>query len=100
MKDATEITPEVRQTVYTRDSYDNSPCCILCGKPYPEVHHYIERSRGGMGVEQNLVCLCNSCHRKLHTSKLKEYSQFCRDYLKAHYENWNEEDLIYRKDRA
>lgn len=94
----TDIPTDVRVRVYTRDSFDECPCCIICGRPYPQIHHYIERSRGGMGIEKNLVCLCASCHRKLHQSKYSEYTEFVRDYLKAHYEDWNEEELIYRKD--
>lgn len=93
----TEITPKVRQRVYERDSWDGSPCCIRCGRPYPQVHHYIERSRGGLGIEENLVCLCTWCHAELHNKNYREMSDFVRDYLKNYYEDWDEKKLIRRK---
>lgn len=97
MKDSTDIPPNVRKRVYERDSWDDAPCCIRCGRPYPQVHHYIERSRGGLGIEENLVCLCTWCHTELHNKNYREMSDFVRDYLKNYYEDWNEEKLIRRK---
>ena len=85
MRQATEISPLVRKRVYERDSFDGAPCCIRCGRPYPHVHHYIERSRGGLGIEENLVCLCAGCHEELHVYNYKEMSEFVRDYLKNRY---------------
>ena len=93
----TEIIPKVRQRVYERDSWDGAPCCIRCGRPYPEVHHYIERSRGGLGIEENLVCLCTWCHKDLHNKNYREMTDFVRDYLKNYYEDWDEKKLIRRK---
>lgn len=93
----TDITPKVRQRVYERDSWDGAPCCIRCGRPYPQVHHYIERSRGGLGIEENLVCLCAWCHDELHNQNYREMSDFVRDYLKNYYEDWDEKKLIRRK---
>lgn len=94
----TEITPSVRNMVYERDSYDDHPCCVWCGNPYVEVHHYIERSRGGKGIEENLVCLCKRCHARLHDTADEEIKGFIRDYLKEQYDGWNEEALIARKE--
>ncbi len=97
MRKATEITPEVRAKVYARDSYDGCPCCIVCGKPYPQVHHFIERSRGGLGVEQNLVCLCVNCHARLHNNDYVNMTDFVRNYLKNRYKDWDEKKLIKEK---
>ena len=40
--------------------------CILChstqGLPNA---HYIPRSKGGLGIEQNIVTLCPDCHYRL-----------------------------------
>lgn len=98
----TEISREVRQKVYQRDSWEDTVCCVFCGKPFtrdfrPEVHHYVERSRGGMGIEQNLVCLCASCHKKLHNGdqRIKEYVKM---YLESKYEDWDEKSLIVTKE--
>lgn len=92
----TEISPEVRAVVYKRDSWEETPCCVFCGRPYPEVHHYVERSRGGMGVEQNLICLCPSCHRKLHNGD-RNIKVFCKAYLEDKYEGWEENAQIVQK---
>lgn len=94
----TEIPKRVREKVYERDSYDGAPCCIICGSPYNiEVHHLVERSRGGMGVEENLVCLCSRCHRKLHDTEDGEIKGFIREYLSNHYDGWDESNYIRRK---
>ena len=98
MKDLTEITPKVRERVLRRDSYDDHPCCQYCGSPYNiEVHHLVERSRGGMGIEQNLICLCTRCHQRLHSGE-REIKVFCEDYLHNLYPDYTERDLIYRKE--
>ncbi len=97
MSTKTGIPNAVRKAVYERDSWDGAPCCVYCGKPYPEVHHYIERSRGGMGIEQNLVCLCHRCHQRLHSGH-NEIKTFVRTYLSEKYEGWEEERLIVQKE--
>lgn len=96
-KDLTAIPNDVRYKVYERDSYDGCPCCIWCGKPkYIQVHHYIERSRGGLGIEENLVCLCNQCHSALHKGN-KDIEAYVRIYLSTKYSDWKEDALIARK---
>jgi hypothetical protein len=42
--------------------------CPICGKDKKEmhVHHIIYRSNGGSDRPDNLICLCKSCHKKLH----------------------------------
>lgn len=98
LKDFTHIPKDVRDRVYERDSYDGWACCIYCGKPRGiEVHHFIERSRGGKGIEENLVCLCKQCHTKIHQGDT-DLQNFIRAYLSEHYEGWNEESLIARKE--
>ena len=94
MKDQTDISPCVRKAVYDRDSFDGSPCCVRCGAPFPQVHHFIERSRGGLGIGENLVCLCVQCHYDLHNKDYKEMTEFVRDYLRNQYEDWDESKLI------
>lgn len=97
MSDATGVTPEVRAKVYTRDSWDGCPCCIKCGTPYPQVHHYIERSRGGLGIEENLVCLCADCHRELHDENYRQMTDFVASYLRNKYKDWDEKKLVKEK---
>ena len=56
--------------VYDRDGGK----CFICGK-YIErgtpPHHIKYRSQGGEDVMENLVMLCNECHRKVHDGKIK-----------------------------
>ena len=42
----------------------------MCGK-YTESppHHIIPRGRGGSDTADNLITLCDSCHRKAHGQK-------------------------------
>ena len=97
LKDLTKITQEVRDRVYERDSHDGAACCVYCGRPYPEVHHYIERGRGGLGIEQNLVCLCAICHTDLHSTGNERIKAFIKEYLMEHYEEWDEKSLTNRR---
>ena len=97
LKDLTQISKETRDKVYQRDSYDDCPCCIYCGKPkYVQVHHYIERSRGGLGIEENLVCLCAECHTKIHKGDYL-IQEYIRAYLSDLYDGWDENSLIAKK---
>ena len=89
----TEITPKVREKVYERDSFEGAPCCILCGRPYPEVHHVISRGAGGKGIEQNLVCLCYRCHKRYHATGDKGMKKAMIDYLKKYYPEWEESEM-------
>ena len=55
---ACDIPIVVRDAVYSRDN----KCCIICGSPNAKANaHYIPRSHGGLGIEQNIVTLCLAC---------------------------------------
>ena len=102
MKKFTDIRPDVRTTVMQRDSIDGHPCCIYCGSPrYLEIAHYVPRSRGGMGVPENLAVLCTKCHRALDNgsdiSLARDIKEVFRFWLAFNYPNWNEEGVTYRK---
>lgn len=94
----TAIPPEVREAVWRRDRGR----CVLCGSPKAGPWcHYIPRSRGGLGIEENVVTLCDFHHRILdqgHGADRCAARQAIRAYLAALYENWNESNLIYRKE--
>lgn len=100
---ACDIPWNVKIKVWERDN----GCCVVCGNNYNVMPnaHYIPRSRGGLGIEQNIVTLCtelteNKCHRKFDfgTAIEREYiGDKIREYLKSKYPDWKEEDLYYHK---
>ena len=96
---ALQIPRHVKETVAERDSFDGWPCCIRCGSPEgsPEAH-YIPRSRGGLGIEENIVTLCRKCHGEFDQSdRREEIKGQLRQYLQEHYPDWDESKLIYRR---
>ena len=92
---ACDITQKVKEIVWERDRHR----CIICGnhRAMPNAH-YIARSHGGLGIPQNIVTLCHDCHFAYDMTTLrKEYKNIIQAYLKGKYDDWNEQDLIYRK---
>lgn len=57
-----------REAVLNRDGYT----CQICGAKHTrlEVHHITYRSKGGTDDEDNLITLCESCHKKIHTREI------------------------------
>lgn len=91
---ALEIPPKVKKTVYERDG----GCCIFCGAPGLPEAHYIARSHGGLGIEENVITACRQCHDLLDNSTLRPHMKNeAREYLAAHYPEWEESKLIYKK---
>ena len=100
---ARDFGPKVKMAIARRDSLDGWPCCVWCGYPAPAElaysnAHYIPRSQGGLGIEQNGLTLCPLCHSRYdQTTERPKMREFFRNYLKEHYVGWSEEALIYRK---
>lgn len=91
---ALQIPMKVKKAVYERDG----GLCIWCGKAGDPVCHYIAKSQGGRGIEQNIVCGCSTCHRMYDQSDQRNaYREIARDYLISKYPDWKEEDLYYKK---
>lgn len=95
---ACDIPREVRKKVLVRDK----GMCIICGQPGLPNSHYIRRSKGGLGIEENVVCMCIDCHNAYDNgsdSNRKEFIQKkTKKYLKGKYgKDWKEEKLIYKK---
>lgn len=102
MKEFTGISKSAREEVLERDSIDGHPCCIYCGSPrHLEIAHYIPRSRGGMGIPENLAVLCTKCHKELDNGSditlTRDIKEVFRDWLEYNYPGWNEEGQVYRK---
>lgn len=100
---ALDISKQVKEIVFARDKGR----CVVCGNSYNVMPnaHYIPRSKGGLGIEQNIVTLCtemtlNKCHRRFDFGTKEERKQIgekIKKYLSLRYDNWNEEDLVYKK---
>lgn len=96
---ATDIPYKVKELVWQRDNYS----CIYCGKTGYGVMpnaHFIPRSKGGLGIEQNVITLCQDCHHNYDFGGKdisSTYRKYIRNYLSEKYEDWKEENLIYKR---
>lgn len=62
----------VKEAVWERDHHR----CIVCGSPYGMPNaHIISRARGGLGVEKNIVTLCQECHRRYDQSTKEDHEK-------------------------
>lgn len=95
MTRACQISTKVKQKVRERDN----DVCVLCGSPYGEPNaHYIARSHGGLGVEENTLTLCYKCHTAYDNSANRRcIKEILKNHLRKHYPDWDEERLVYRK---
>lgn len=90
---ALEIPLKVKEKVLERDG-----CCVYCGRQGQPNAHYIARSQGGLGIEENILTLCFDCHRKYDQSTERQKMRaYFAEYLKSKYPDWNEEKLVYKK---
>ncbi|MDO5549428.1 MAG: HNH endonuclease [Eubacteriales bacterium] len=90
-----DIPAHVKDAVWERDNH----CCVLCGDPRAAPNaHYISRAQGGLGIVQNIVTLCESCHREYDQSPDRKYIRNeLRAYLSGVYPDLDEHTLKYRK---
>ena len=56
--------------VLDRDNYTCQHCKGKSKDSKLEVHHIIFRRNGGSDEENNLICLCKTCHDKLHKDEI------------------------------
>jgi 5-methylcytosine-specific restriction endonuclease McrA len=92
---ALAISPKVREAVQERDSGQ----CIFCGSMNASpTCHFIRRSQGGLGIEENIWTGCISCHFAFdETAAYEEMVEYLRDYFKSKYPKWDESKLYYTK---
>ena len=103
---ARDFDRKTKEAIAIRDSIDGWPCCVYCGAASPtdltpvwSNAHFISRAQGGLGIERNGLTLCPRCHRQYDQStKREEMRGYFREYLQDHYEDWEEDNLIYRKE--
>ena len=91
---ACAISKKTKLRVYERDKGR----CIYCGAPGLPEAHYIPRSHGGLGIEQNIVTVCRPCHDKMDNSTDRQQMlQVAAAHLNRLYPDWNEKSLVYDK---
>ena len=92
---ACDITQAVKKKVWERDQER----CVICGNPQAMPNaHFIPRSKGGLGIEENIVTLCQKCHHNFdHTTERLYYYAYIMNYLQTKYSGWSVEKLIYKK---
>lgn len=92
---ACSISPKVKAIVEERDNH----CCIFCGSPDARGDaHLVNRSQGGLGIEENLLTVCSHCHREMDNGlNTKYYRDKAEEYLKSLYPDWDKSKLVYDK---
>lgn len=97
---ATDIQPGVKQKVHERDG----GCSIFSGTPvsvYYACCHYISRTKGGLGIEENVFTATDDEHRlfdKGPKEEREEMAAFVAGYLKSKYPGWDESKLVYKRE--
>jgi hypothetical protein len=92
---ACDISATTKQIVWVRD---NCRCIICKNRNAMPNAHFIPRSKGGLGIEKNVVTLCQQCHFKFDQTdeRLCIYA-YIMNYLQEIYDNWSIDELIYKK---
>lgn len=93
---ATQIPEKVKRKVWARDGGK----CIVCGAPGMPNAHYIRRSQGGLGIEENIVTLCLKCHHDYDNGfHRREIGDWIAEYLERLYPDFDDYDRVYHKHR-
>lgn len=87
MKNPSLADPDIRHWGYQKGSnygFENTKAMVLNRDGYTcqyckdrhkdrklEVHHIMFRSKGGSDEESNLITLCRTCHKDLHSGKIR-----------------------------
>lgn len=92
---ACDISKAVKDRVWERDGEK----CIICGSRQAMPNsHFIRRSQGGLGIEENVVTMCFRCHRMYDQgSDRRAIEAYTERYLKSLYPDWAREKLYYKK---
>lgn len=103
----TEFSARVRRIIKERDNG-----CIFCQMHYRmekadwldlntfSVMHFIPRSSGGLGIEQNGAVGCSHHHTMLDNGNgghREEMLELFEEYLKSFYDDWDKSELVYDK---
>ena len=79
-----------------KELVDREKWCGLCGGIYGlHNHHIYYRSQGGLTKKENLIRLCERCHRLVHSNK-KLWQPKLMEIQHEKHGNFNEKDLLRR----
>ena len=104
---ARQFPPKVRQLIAERDKQ-----CLFCKKFYhmprirefglqiPNTMHIVNKSQGGLGIEQNGVLGCEYHHHLLDNGNKglrEEMVKILETYMIGLYPGWDRDNLVYKK---
>ena len=104
----TAIKTTTARKVAERDRWT----CIFCeqnykmekadefGKAIKDIMHFIPRSQGGKGIEENLAVGCRYHHQMLDNGKdgnREEMLKIFEEHLRFWYKGWDREGLVFKK---
>lgn len=100
MKTKQKIAQRDMTCLFCRQQYHMSTAGDEYGYSIPDIAHYVNKSAGGLGIEENGVLVCRYHHQLLDNGNkgLRGEMLFRMEaYLKSIYPGWTKEDLYYRK---
>jgi len=74
------ISNALRYKIYRRDGFRCALCDCTRGL---QIHHMLERGRGGKACEYNLITLCSYCHSHIHGRPLYDTPMTAEDVQQA-----------------
>ena len=85
--------------------FDRDQNCIFCQQfglaPYDnqifDCCHIVNKSQGGLGIEENGVKGCRFHHHEMDNGNGKELREYAESYLMQYYDNWSKSSVIYSK---
>jgi 5-methylcytosine-specific restriction endonuclease McrA len=60
---------QLRRRILDRDGWTCQKCNLVSFNGGLHVHHIIHKKNGGTEIEENLITLCNPCHKAEHRQK-------------------------------
>lgn len=94
---ALSLDTKTKLLVYERDNGE----CVWCGRLGLPEAHFIPRSKGGLGIPENVLTLCRVCHDRYDNGERRDRDLMrdrFREYLQSHYPDWDETKLYYKKE--
>ena len=103
-----DFTPAVKKRIFERDRQQ----CLFCKLGYhmecksemllgiQDTMHFVNKSQGGLGIEENGVTGCRYHHGLLdngHLGLRDEMLEIMEEHLKSHYRDWDKSKLVYSK---